>query len=126
MLFRPGSGIGSNELGLRRSQNVNKLVAFNTVIRLFKAHKIFFPIEKESRITMAGCTTEFQLASGAGFKSKHDDFAHTISMMMNLQAGKPSEEAPIMQTKNEEGMWKLKERERHFDRRASHCCLNGN
>jgi len=38
---------------------------------------------------------ELKLASAGGFKSKHDDFIDTISMLGSLTVWKPSETVPL-------------------------------
>jgi phage terminase large subunit-like protein len=100
----------SNEDGLARPQNVNKLVAFNTVLPLFKARKIFFPIEKKGEPPLVEAINELSLVSVGGFRSKHDDFADTISMLSKMRAWKPSEEAPMAPSSaggTPSGLWDL-------------------
>lgn len=86
--------------------NTQKIVRFNTVVPWFKARKIFFPIERKNEPPMQEAITELSLVSQAGFKSKHDDFCDTISMLSSLTPWKPSEEAPMVQS-SEDGMWEL-------------------
>jgi predicted phage terminase large subunit-like protein len=93
--FTLASEGNSNNPGIR--PNTNKLVRFNTVVPLFKAKKIFFPIEKKTDPVMVEAMEELRLASVSGFKSKHDDFIDTISMLSSLSPWKPSEEAPLHQ-----------------------------
>jgi predicted phage terminase large subunit-like protein len=97
----------STEMGLR--PNTNKLVRFNTVVPLFKARKVFFPIERKTEPTMVECMNELSLVSVSGFKSKHDDFADTISMLTSLTPWKPTEEAPMTQSGKgaSDGMWDI-------------------
>lgn len=99
--------------------NTNKLVRFNTVLPLFKARKIFFPIEKKSSTEMAEAMTELGLVTPGGFKSKHDDFADTISMLSSLTPWKPSEEAP-MSGSSSDGMWDVDVEDEVMDRMASY------
>ena len=87
--------------------NTNKMVRFNTVVPLFKARKVFFPIERKTEPTMAEAMNELSLVSVSGFRSKHDDFLDTISMLSSLTPWKPSEEAPMAATGNGDGMWEL-------------------
>ena len=108
----------SAELGLR--PNTNKLVRFNTVVPLFKARKIFFPIERKMEAPMLECINELSLVSVSGFKSKHDDFADTISMLSTLTPWKPSEEAPLVEGGKGGGMWELDVEEETGDRMASY------
>lgn len=93
--FTLASEGNSNNPGIR--PNTNKLVRFNTVVPLFKARKIFFPIEKKTDPVMVEAMEELRLASVSGFKSKHDDFIDTVSMLSSLTPWKPSEEAPLHQ-----------------------------
>lgn len=99
--------------------NTNKLVRFNTVLPLFKARKIFFPIEKKNSPEMAEAMTELGLVTPAGFKSKHDDFADTVSMLSSLTPWKPSEEAP-MSGSSGDGMWDVDVEDEVMDRMASY------
>ena len=99
--------------------NTNKLVRFNTVVPWFKSRKMFFPLERKNEPPMQECITELSLASVSGFKSKHDDFIDTISMLSALNPWKPSEEALLVK---EDGgsMWELDVEEPSYDRRASY------
>lgn len=85
--------------------NTNKMQRFNTVVPLFKARKIFFPLERKNEPPMQEMITELSLASVGGFKSKHDDGIDTVSMLSSLNPWKPSEEAPLIS--DEAGMWDL-------------------
>ena len=106
----------NNNLGIR--PNTNKLVRFNTVVPLFKARKIFFPIEKKSSPELAEALSELTLVTPGGFKSKHDDFIDTISMLSSMNPWKPSEEAPI--SIGENGMWELDLEDEPVDRIISY------
>lgn len=108
----------STEPGLR--PNTNKLVRFNTVLPLFKARKIFFPIEKKTEAPMVEMMNELGLVSASGFKSKHDDAADTVSMLSSLRPWKPSEEAPLVESTKQHGMWDLDLDEQVPDRMASY------
>ena len=100
--------------------NTNKLVRFNTVVPLFKARKMFFPIEKKNEPPMQEAMNELSLVSVSGFKSKHDDFADTISMLSSLNPWKPSEEAPMRENDGGNGMWDVDTYEETTDRMASY------
>ena len=56
-------------------------------------NKVYFPEEKRTGFEMTEAMEELRLASASGFKSKHDDFLDTISMLGSLIPWKPSEEA---------------------------------
>lgn len=107
-----------NAPGIR--PNTNKMVRFNTVVPLFKARKIFFPIERKTEAPMAEAINELSLVSVAGFRSKHDDFIDTISMLSSLTPWKPSEEAPMKESDSGSGMWDLDVHDETTDRMASY------
>ena len=106
----------NNRPGIR--PNTNKMVRFNTVVPLFKARKIFFPIERKNEAPIQEALNELSLASVSGFKSKHDDFIDTISMLSSLTPWKPSEEAPLHQ--DESGMWDIDVENYSADRISSY------
>lgn len=106
----------SNIPGVR--PNTNKLVRFNIVVPLFKSHMIFFPIEMKTDATIAEAMNELSLASASGFKSKHDDFIDTISMLSLMNPWKPSEETAMIESEN--GMWELMDNEDPVYRMASY------
>ena len=91
----------SNRPGLR--PNTNKLQRFNIVVPWFKSGTIFFPVEMKTHETIAEAVNELSLASASGFRSKHDDFLDTISMLSLMRLFKPSEEVIIAQDSN--GLW---------------------
>lgn len=88
--------------------NTNKMVRFNIMVPFFKARKIFFPLERKNEPPMQEAVTELSLASAGGFKSKHDDFIDTISMLGSLKTWKPSEESPMALAKDS-GVWAAEE-----------------
>lgn len=90
--------------------NTNKLVRFNTVVPLFKARKIYFPIERKNEPPMLEAVNELSLASISGFRSKHDDFIDTVSMLSALTPWKPSEESPMSSSEDDIDIW-----ETHID-----------
>lgn len=108
----------TTSVGLR--PNTNKMVRFNTVVPLFKARKIFFPVEKKTEPPVAEAINELSLASVGGFKSKHDDFIDTISMLSSLRPWKPSEEAPMGTQPNSSNVYEVDVHEEEFDRMASY------
>lgn len=100
--------------------NTNKMVRFNTVVPLFKARKIFFPIERKTEPPMVEAMNELSLAAVGGFRSKHDDFIDTISMLSSLNPWKPSEEAPLAEASDGSGMWDIDVETNTNDRMASY------
>ena len=82
---------------------IDKLGRFNLVVPLFKAGKIYLPLEMRSSKIMGEFVQEIQLATVKGLKSKHDDCIDTVSMLMYLVPWKPSEDAPA--TADQEGIY---------------------
>ena len=68
---------------------VNKLTRFNLVVPLFKAGKMYFPTEMKASKIMGHFYSQMKLATHNGLKGK-DDCIDTISMLMYLNAWKPS------------------------------------
>ncbi len=100
--FTLASEGNDNKPGIR--PNSNKMVRFNTMLPMFKAHKMFFPIEKKNEAPMQEAINELSLASVSGFKSKHDDFIDTISMLSSLQTWRPSETVAMARS-NDADVW---------------------
>jgi phage terminase large subunit-like protein len=107
----------SNNPGIR--PNTNKMVRFNVVVPLFKSRKIYFPVEKKTEKIMVEAMNELSLVAVSGFRSKHDDFLDTISMLSSLTPWKPSEEAPLIESKKD-GMWEIDVEETINNRIASY------
>lgn len=118
IFFPLASQDNGSDPGIR--PNTNKLVRFNTVVPWFKARKIFFPIERKTEAPIAEAINELSLASVAGFKSKHDDFIDTISMLSSLTPWKPSEEAPMAPSSKSDGLWDIDMEDATQDRMASY------
>lgn len=70
---------------------INKLTRFNLVVPLFKAGKIYFPAEMKASKVLGHFYGQIKLATHNGLKGK-DDCIDTISMLMYLNAFKPSED----------------------------------
>lgn len=109
-----------NEMKPGIRPNTNKMVRFNTVLPLFKARKVFFPIEKKNEPPMLEAVNELSLVAVSGMRSKHDDFLDTVSMLGSLTPWKPSEEAPLNPSGNGDGMWEIESHDDQFDRMASY------
>ena len=117
-IYFPLSSEGNNgSPGMRPA--TNKLVRFNTVVPLFKARKIFFPHERKTEPAVVEAIEELSLVSVSGFKSKHDDFCDTISMLPLMNAWKPSEEAPLVKN-DKDSIWEMEAEEDFFDSRSSY------
>lgn len=78
----------------------NKIMRFNVMVPLFKQHKVWFPTQLRGGEALKEAYDELTLATVGQFKSKHDDFIDTISMLANMNAWRPSEEAPVMMTED--------------------------
>lgn len=91
--FTLASKDNSDQPGIR--PNTNKMQRFNVVVPLFKAGKMYFPIEMKNSAPLLEMMDELRLASLAGFKSKHDDSIDTISMLGNMKPFKPSEQSVL-------------------------------
>jgi predicted phage terminase large subunit-like protein len=100
--------------------NTNKMVRFNTVVPLFKARKIFFPIEKKNTPELVEAMNELSLAAVGGFRSKHDDFIDSISMLASMNPWKPSEEGNLTPSEDGDGMWDLDDGDDSTDRLQSY------
>jgi hypothetical protein len=85
--------------------NTNKMVRFNTMVPLFKANKIFFPIERRDSPELIEAYNELSLASPSGFKSKHDDFIDTISMLSSLMPWKPTQHGELNKSSSGLDIW---------------------
>jgi len=108
----------STEDGLR--PNTNKMVRFNTVVPLFKSRKIFLPVERKAEPTIAEAINELSLVSQGGFRSKHDDFLDTVSMLSSLRPWKPSEEAPTRSSGDDGSPWDMDSHDESNDRMSSY------
>lgn len=102
--FTLASEGNENKPGIR--PNTNKMVRFNIMVPMFKAGKMYFPTELAKTVPMIEATNELSLAAVSGFRSKHDDFIDSISMLSSMKAWRPSEEAPITES-SEGGMWEI-------------------
>ena len=90
--FNFASSQKSGEPGIRPV--MNKLTRFNQVVPLFKAGKIHFPTELKASKVLGHFYNQLRLASRSGLKGK-DDCIDTISMLLYLNAWKPSEDESI-------------------------------
>jgi len=100
--------------------NTNKMVRFQTMVPMFKARKIFFPVEKKLSPELAEAVNELSLVALSGFRSKHDDFIDTISMLSSLHPWKPTEVGTFKASSGNDGMWDLDVDDEPGDRMASY------
>ena len=91
----------STKPGIR--PNTNKMQRFNTVVPLFKLHKIYFPEEEKTTSVMMEMVNELSLASASGFRSKKDDFIDTISMLSVMRPVAPTSQD--IEQREGGGMW---------------------
>jgi len=103
--FTLASEGNTNKPGIR--PNTNKMERFNIVVPWFKLNRIYFPEERKTSPEITECLEELRLASPAGFKSKHDDFIDTISMLANITAWKPSERQGELIHKDTSNLWDI-------------------
>jgi len=82
--------LASNAGGEGLRPTTNKMVRFQGVLPLFKMKKIWFPEDMDSTQEMIEAMDELKNVSSSGFKSKHDDFADTISMIQEMKAIRPA------------------------------------
>jgi predicted phage terminase large subunit-like protein len=94
-----------NQEGIRR--NRDKLANFKLAVPLFKAKKIWLPRELKDHEFVAELLEELKFATGEKFKSKHDDAADAVSMLLDIDAFKPSQEIETEYVENEEGTFAL-------------------
>jgi predicted phage terminase large subunit-like protein len=106
-----------NKPGIR--PNTNKMVRFNTVVPWFKAKKMYFPHEKRQEPALIEAMNELSLVAQSGFRSKHDDFIDTVSMLSSLKPWKPTEVGTLGKTERDD-MWDMEEKDTHDDRLASY------
>lgn len=114
--FTLASENNDNKPGIR--PNTNKLQRFNIMVPQFKAGKIFFPEEMKTSAPLLEAMNELSLAAIGGFRSKHDDFIDTVSMLSSLRPWKPSEETSMY--KQADGMWGTDDDDETEDRMASY------
>lgn len=101
-IFTLASENNSQKPGIR--PNTNKMERFNIIVPMFKLNKMFFPKQRQESPEMVECMTELTLAAKSGFKSKHDDFIDTVSMLGSLSPWKPTEMATLEDVDNS-GIW---------------------
>jgi len=91
IFFNLAKDIGGTQEGIR--PNTDKLSRFQQIVPMFKMKKIWFPTGMDNSAVMIEILDELKNSSITGFKSKHDDFIDTVSMLNAIQAWKPSAES---------------------------------
>ena len=104
--FALASDNNSNLPGIRPSTATNKLQRFNVMVPQFKMGKIYFPTELKNTPEMIEAMDELTLVSPKGFRSKHDDFSDTISMLAVMNPWKPSVEHSMSKAVNDD-IWEM-------------------
>jgi phage terminase large subunit-like protein len=94
------AGKGSVE-GVRRTGR--KIDNFKLVVPLFKSKKIWLPIELKNHELVVELVEELKYATNEEFKSKNDDAGDGVSMLLDLEAYKPSASDKSDYVQNEEG-----------------------
>ena len=86
--FNLASDKNTGEAGIK--PNTNKLERFNVVVPWFRSLKMHFPEELRNSKPMQEMYNELSLVTSTAFKSKHDDFIDTISMLPLMSYYLPS------------------------------------
>ena len=94
------AGKGKTE-GIRRSGR--KIDAFKLVVPIIKAKKIWLPLEMKEHELVIELLEEFRYATNEEFKSKYDDACDTVSMLLDIDAYKPSAQDVPEYVENEAG-----------------------
>lgn len=102
VFFNLASDSNNNNPGIKPT--TNKMERFNVVVPWFKIKLVFFPVEFKADPRIREIKTELELASPAGFKSTHDDFIDTVSMLGVINMWKPSDEYE-MAPDGDSGIW---------------------
>lgn len=87
--------------GIRRTGR--KIDNFKMVVPLFSAKKIWLPTELKDHPAVVEFLEEIRYATVDEFKSKHDDVADGVSMIMWMDPYKPSMDVEPEYTENEDG-----------------------
>lgn len=108
IFFNLASDSNTSEPGIRPV--ANKWNRFSVVVPWFKAHKMFLPKELKSSLPMLEAYNELSLATEGAFKSKHDDWIDTVSMLPLINVALPSLESSGTLVQNEStGVWELED-----------------
>ena len=89
IFFTLAQDINGNKVGIRPTVDKSKRF-LDSVHPLFKSRKFYFPKELKEAPIMVEAMLELSLATHKGFKSKHDDFIDTISMLTSMRTFCPS------------------------------------
>ena len=89
IMFNFATDNNRGEAGIRPVQD--KLTRFQLILPMFKQNKIWFPVGLKETAPMIEALDELSKVSHTGFKSKHEDFIDTISMLYVMKTWKPSQ-----------------------------------
>ena len=107
----------TGQAGIRPVQN--KLARFNMVVPLFKAGKIYFPLNMRTQTCLGAIIEQVSFATISGLKAKNDDALDTVSMLSDMNPWKP--DADIEMTQQRDGHWDIEgERETEVSPLASY------
>jgi len=98
------AGKGKTE-GIRRTGS--KIEAFKLFVPIIKAKKVWLPEEMRESEIIVELLEEIRFATKEKFKSKHDDVADTLSMLLDIEPFKPSAETPTEFVHSEDGQYAL-------------------
>lgn len=101
--FSMASENNSNKPGIRPT--TNKHQRFNIVLPYFKQYMVHFPIELQEEPIMLEAMNELSLICADSFKSKHDDFIDTVSMLGSMMIAKPSVEGRNSLVTSDDRFW---------------------
>ena len=85
------------------AQPVNAEQEIERVVPVIKAKKLWLPTELKEHELVVELLEEFRYATNEEFKSKYDDACDTVSMLLELEAYKPSAEEVPEYLHNEDG-----------------------
>ncbi|UYF10867.1 terminase large subunit [Vibrio phage 12VC501] len=102
IFFNIASEGNNNKPGIRPTNQ--KFTRFLTVLPWFKQRMIYLPEDMSEHPAMVEAHNELSLVSRSGFKSKHDDFIDTISMLSLMKIWKPSESIELKYN-DTSGLW---------------------
>ncbi len=102
IFFNLATDGNDNNPGIRPS--TQKHSRFVTIQPWFSMHKIWFPEECRNEPPLIEAMEEIRLVTREEFKSLHDDFCDTISMLSVMGAWKPSALSPNP-SDNDSGLW---------------------
>jgi phage terminase large subunit-like protein len=103
IFFNLASDKNGAQEGIRPS--TNKMSRFLIMLPMFKSKKIWFPESMREDPMIVEAMDELTNASAGGFKSRHDDFIDTISMLGQLTVFKPSIGATFKESKANPNIW---------------------